>query len=115
MARTPTAAAPEEETSIKIKAVTPRFAESDVEALQLEEDLERMGCLQLLNRPWGVKSEYMIRELRVGTPNQFAGTLQALPNQWTSMAWRKTYGFGSDGDGICTWKEDFTQGKYSAQ
>ena len=40
--RTPTAAAPEKE--IAIKAVTPRFPASDEEALQLEEDLGRMGC-----------------------------------------------------------------------
>ena len=79
MVRTPTVAAPEKKVAIKIKAVMPRFTESDVEALQLEEDLERMGCLQLLNRPWGVKSEYMIRELRVGAPNQFARTLRARP------------------------------------
>ena len=65
MVRTPTAVVSEGEVAIKIKVVTPRFPESDVEALQLEEDLERMGCLQLLNRPWGVKSEYMIQELRV--------------------------------------------------
>ena len=51
MVRTPTAAASEEKVVIKIKAVAPRFADSDVAALQLEEDLERMGCLQLLNRP----------------------------------------------------------------
>ena len=30
------------------------------------------------------------------------------------MAWRKTYGFGSDGDGICTQKEDFTQGRFNS-
>ena len=108
MVKTATTAVPEEKVVIKIKAVMPRFADSDVEALQLEEDLERMGCLQLLNQPWGVRSEYMIREVRVGGPNQFAGILRARPNLWTATAWRKTYGFGLDNDGICSRKEDFT-------
>ena len=30
------------------------------------------------------------------------------------MACRKTYGFGSDGDKICTRSEDFTQGKFNS-
>ena len=33
------------------KAVTPRVPETDLEALQLENDMDRMGCMQLLNRP----------------------------------------------------------------
>ena len=57
MARTPTAAASQGETSIKIKAVMPRCPASDEEALQLEEGLERMECLQLMHQPWGLKSE----------------------------------------------------------
>ena len=84
MVRTPTAA-PQEETIIKLKAVTPCFPASNEEALQLEEDLERMGCVQLLHRPCGLKSDYMLRELKVGAPNQFMGTLRARPNMWTAV------------------------------
>ena len=29
------------------------------------------------------------------------------------MAWRKTYGFGSDGNGLCIRSEDFTQGRFN--
>ena len=86
MVRTPAAAAPEEGIAIKIKAVMPCFPASDEKVLQLEEDLRQMGCSQLMHRPWGLKSEYMLRELRVGAPNQFTGTLRARPNQWTSLA-----------------------------
>ena len=56
----------------------------------------------------------MIREVRVGGPNQFAGILRARPNLWTATAWRKTYGFGLDSDGICSRKEDYTQGKFNS-
>ena len=116
MARTPIAAAPQGETFIKIKAVMPRFPESDEEALQLQEELERMGCSQLMHWPWSLKSKHMLWELRVGSPNQFGGTLRARPNQWTSIAWRKTHKFGPDGNRneICARNEDFTQGRISS-
>ena len=84
MMRTPTTA-PREETNIKLKAVTRRFLATDEEVLQLEEDLERMGCVQVLHRSWGLKSEYMFRELKVRAPNQFVGTLWAGPNMWTAV------------------------------
>ena len=111
MARTP-AAMPREETVIKLKAVTPRFPESKEEALQLNEDLERMGCTQLRHRPWGLKSVHMLRKLKTGAPNQFVGTLRAKPNMWTTVTWRKTYGFGPDGKGFCARNQDFTPGRF---
>ena len=70
-------------------------------AAQLEEDLDRMGCVQLLSRPWALKSEYMLRELHVGAPYKFKATLRARPSQWTAVAWRKAYGFGTKGKGLC--------------
>ena len=110
MVKTPMIATPEEGVSIKMKAVTPRVPETYLETLQLEEDLNRMGYMQLLNRPWGLKSEYMLRELRVGAPYKYKATLRARPNQWTAMAWRKAYNFAQEGKGLCAWNEDFTQG-----
>ena len=59
MTRTP-AAEQEEKVTIKIKAVTPRLPKDEKEELQLDEDLERMGCAQLRHRPWGLKGEYLI-------------------------------------------------------
>ena len=79
MTRTP-AAEQEEKVSIKIKAVTPRLPKDDKEALQLDEDLERIECAQLRHRPWRLKDEYMIRELKVGVLNQYGGILRARPN-----------------------------------
>ena len=70
MTKTP-AAAHEEETVIKLRVVAPRIPKDEKEALQLDEDLEQMGCAQLRHRPWGLKGEYMIRELRVGALNQY--------------------------------------------
>ena len=108
MVKTPTAVTPEEGVAIKMKAVTSRVPETDLETLQLEEDMDRMGCLQLLNRPSGLKSQYMLRELRVGAPYKYKATLRARPNQCTAMAWRKAYNFGTKGKGLCARNEDFT-------
>ena len=107
MVKTPAAATPEE-VAIKMKAITPRVPEIDLETLQLEEDLDRMGCLQLLNRPWELKSEYMLRELGVGAPYKYKATPISQPNQWTAMAWRKACSFGTEGKGLCARNEDFT-------
>ena len=45
MVKTPTTAMPEEEVVIKMKVITPRVREADLEMLQLEKDLDRMGCM----------------------------------------------------------------------
>ena len=112
MVKTPMAATQEERATIKMKAVTPRFPETDLELLQLEKDLDRMGCVQLLSRPWALKTEYMLRKLRVGAPYKFKATLWARPSQWTAVAWRKIYSFGTEGKGLFGRNEDFTQGKF---
>ena len=45
------AATSREEAAIKLKAITPRFPENKEEAMQLNQDLERMGCAQLRHKP----------------------------------------------------------------
>ena len=42
---------------------------------ELEEDLTRIGCAGLLNKPWNIKDEGMVRELVEGAPNQFDHTV----------------------------------------
>ena len=111
MVKTPAAAA-KEKVVIKMKAVTPVFPESDLELVELQEDLDRMGCVQLMSKPWALKSEYMIREILVGGPYKFKTTLRARPSQWTALAWRGAYGFGTKGQGVCGRGEDFTVGRF---
>ena len=101
-----------EEYSIKVQGITPRYPETDTEMVQLEEDLARMGCLNLLRRPWGLKSEYMIKEVRMGAPYIFQTTLRARPNQWTAIRWRQVYAVGTEGKGLCTRGEDYSTGKF---
>ena len=56
----------------------------------------------------------MLRELKTGAPNQFVGILRAKPNMWTAVTWRKTYGFGPDGNGFCARNKDYTLGRFSS-
>ena len=51
MVKTPAIVELAEEYSIKVQGITPRYPETDAEMVQLEEDLARMGCLNLLRRP----------------------------------------------------------------
>ena len=101
-----------EEFSIKVKAITPRFPETDAAMVQLEEDLDMMRCLNLLTWPWGLKSEYMIREVKMGAPYKFQATLRARPNQWTAVRWRQVYAFRTEGKGLCTRREDHSTDKF---
>ena len=52
--------------------------------------------------------------MKTGAPNQFAGTLRAKPTMWTAVTWKKTYGFGPDGNRFCARNEDFTLGRFSS-
>ena len=112
MVKTPAAAA-QEKAVIKMKAVTPHFPESDLELVELQEDLDRMGYIQLLSKPWALKSEYMLREILVGGPYKFKTTLRARPSQWTALAWRGAYGFGTNEQRVCGRGEDFTVGRFN--
>ena len=106
------AAAANEKVVIKMKAITPVFPESDLGLVELQEDLDRMDCVQLMSKPWSLKSEYMLQEILVGGLYKFKTTLRARPSQWTALAWRGAYGFGTKGQGVCGRGEDFTVGRF---
>ena len=56
----------------------------------------------------------MLKEFKTGALNHFVGTLRVKPNMWTAITWRKTYGFGSNGNGFCARNKDFTPGRFSS-
>ena len=85
-----------------MKAITPRFPATEEEVAELDQDLVKMGCGQLRHRSWNLWDIHMVKELKVGAPNQFESTIRAKPNMSTALTWRKTYGFGPDGVGFCT-------------
>ena len=53
-------------TPLILRSVVPAIPKEPGERAYLEEDLTRIGCIELLNKPWTVKEEKMVRELIVG-------------------------------------------------
>jgi hypothetical protein len=43
---------------------------------ELEEDLQQLGCIGLLARPWDLRNDEIIEELVTETPNQYELTLR---------------------------------------
>ena len=60
---------------LMLKSVVPAIPKELGERAHLEEDLTRIGCIGLLNKPWSVKDERTVRELTTGAPNQYEGTV----------------------------------------
>lgn len=67
---------------------------------ELEEDLVQIGCRGFLDRPWRLKSEEMILELKKKQSSEWAKTNRALPEKWTIDTWKHVYNFPRGGEGM---------------
>ena len=99
-------------TPLILRSVVPAILKELGERAYLEEDLTRIGCIGLLNKPWTVKEEKMVRELIVGAPNQYEGTIRARPKTWDARRWREAYGFSAGGEGFASRTDKFIGGKF---
>ena len=95
-----------------LRSVVPAIPKEPEERAFLEEDLTRIGCIGLLNKPWMVKEEKMVRELIVGAPNQYKGIVRARPETWDAGRWREAYGFNIGGEGFASRSGKFIGGKF---
>ena len=95
-----------------LRLVVPAIPKEPGERAYLEEDLTRIGCIGLLNKPWTVKEEKMVRELIIGAPNQYEGTVRARPETWEAGRWREAYGFSAGGEGFASRTDKFIGGKF---
>ena len=66
-------------TPLTLRSIVSAIPKEPGERAHLEEDLTRIRCIGLLSKPWSVKDEGMVRELTMGAPNQYEGTVQAWP------------------------------------
>ena len=82
-------------TPLMLRSVVPAIPKEPGERAYLEEDLTRIGCIGLPSKPWMVKDEEMVRELTIGAPNQYEGTVRARPETWDAGKWREAYGFSA--------------------
>ena len=98
---------------ISLKALVPIIPKTSTARRELEEDLTRIGCASLLNKPWNIKDEGMVRELVEGALNQFDHTVWCKSEKWTALAWRETYGFKPEGYGWASRTNKYIVGQFS--
>ena len=75
-----------------------------------------MRCTGLLDRPWALKREELVRELLLPKhPNIFDTTVWDRPQLWTAELWRQTYDFPSVGAGLANQMDSYIEGRFIHQ
>ena len=78
---------------ISMKPLVPAIPTDDEELWELGEDLRIMGCEGLLDQPWDVQDDKVLREFKFERGNQWIGTKRRDPDNWTPNIWARVYGF----------------------
>ena len=97
---------------ISLKALVPVVPMTPTRRRELKENLERIGCAGLLNKPWSIKDKGLVRELVQGAPNQFDLTVRRKPERWTALIWWETYGFKLEGYGWASRTDKYIVGQF---
>ena len=108
--------APPQTRAISLRNVTPIILENPIHLEELKQDLARMRCEGLLDRPWALKREQLVQKmLKPKRPNIFDGTIQDRPQLWTADLWRDTYRFPKGGSGLSNRMEGHHEGRFMHQ
>ena len=108
--------APPQTHMISLQNVTPSIPENLIEFKKLKQDLARMRYAGLLERPWALKREELVREMvQPECPNIFDGTIRDRPQLWTAKLWRDTYNFPRGGSGLSNRMEGYHKGCFMHQ
>ena len=108
--------APTQARAISLQNVTPSIPENPIHLEELKQDLAQMRCEGLLDRPWALKREQLVRELlQLESPNIFDGTIRDWPQLWTPNLWRDTYQFPRGGSGLSNRMEGHHEGRFMHQ
>ena len=108
--------APPQARVISLRNVTPSIPENPIHLEELKHDLATMRCEGLLERPWALKREQLVREMvQPERPNIFDGTIQDRPQLWTADLWRDTYNFPRGGSGLSNRMEGHHEGRFMHQ
>ena len=91
----------------------PSIPENPIELAEHKQDLVQMRCAGLLERPWALKREELVRELvQPECLNIFDRTIRDRPQLWTAEHWRDTYNFPSGGARLSNRMEGYTEGRF---
>jgi hypothetical protein len=68
-----------------------------------------MGCSGLLEKPWGFKDDWIVRELLDGVSSEFEHSIRASPIRWTEECWRGVYNFSKGSGGMAGRKDEYVK------
>ena len=109
-------APPQRRVQVSLRMVTPSILENPIALAELKEDLRPMRCVGLLERPWALKREELVRELiQPERPNIFDRTIRDRPQLWTAELWRETYDFPSGGARLANRMDGYIEGRFIHQ
>ena len=98
-----------------LKAVVPSVPKSERDRELLEEDLRRIGCHGIMERPWGLRMEDMVVELLGDKDNQWEGIVRQALERWIVKEWWKVYGFVKEGEGMASRTDQFIDSRFSVR
>ena len=111
-----TSMAPPQTRLISIWNVTPSIPENPIHLDELKQDLVRMRCDGLLERPWALKREQLVREMvQPERPNIFDETIRDRPQLWTANLWRDIYHFLRGGSRLSNRMGGHHEGRFMHQ
>jgi hypothetical protein len=96
-------------SEVKLRKVVPDVPWNETERGELLEDLQTMGRSGLLEKPWGFKDDWIVRELLDGVSNEFDNSIRATPTRWTEECWREVYNFSTGGGGLAGRKDKYVK------
>ena len=108
--------APPQTRTISLRNVTPSISKNPIQFEELKQDLVQMRRTGLLECPWALKREELVREMvQPERPNIFEGTIRDRPQLWTADLWRNTYNFPRGGSGLSNQMEGYHEGRFMHQ
>jgi len=92
--------------------VCPAIPSNPIIRKQLEEDLAKIGCLGLIQRPWNLRSDEMVQELIIGVLNQYELTVRGQSATWNEDIWTDVYEFKKTRSGLAFQIDKYANGKF---
>jgi hypothetical protein len=96
-------------SKVKLRKIVPEVLRDEAESWELLEDLQVMDCSGFLEKPWGFKDDWIVRELLDGVSNEFDNSIRGQPIRWTEECWREVYRFSKGGGGLAGRKDEYVK------
>ena len=95
-----------------LRKVQPHIPASELELGVLRGHLDRMGCAGLLDCPWGIREESLIRDLVEDEDSAGGDTLRGRPEAWDPATWAHVFGFRKGRVTVAERVEEFLEGEF---